>query len=314
MRIVRLLVFASALVPMAQALGETPVDDIRYCDTKPEGLVELGGGMAGDWDGAGLNAATVFWHIDGTTSDVGSGQRTAFITALQAWASVVQITFDEVPITNRNTSIDFNFLTLDHSATEPQEAGDPDCPFDGPSGVLAHAGFPPGVNSACVNPMANSWAGNVHFDEAETWEQDNASGVGPFSLTLIACHEIGHSIGCIHDNSGGGDVMRPSFSSNDGFLGLSADDIANVRTGYAAGVGQVRTLETLGVWVDAATLLVERGTQANPFDTVIEGVNGVPPFTTSVTVHIQAGNYPENITISKALILQADGGTVTIGS
>ena len=87
-----------------------------------------------------------------------------------------------------------------------------------------------------------------------------------------------------------------------------------MRTGYATGVGQVRTLETLGVWVDTATVFAELGTQVQPFDTVIEGVNGVPPFTTTVTVHVEAGNYPENITISKALILQADGGTVTIGS
>lgn len=268
--------------------------------------------MAGDgWDGTGEGAVTVFWHVDGTTPDFGAGQRTALINGMQAWANVVQITFQEVAVPNASVSVDWDFLVGDHSATEPQEAGDPQCPFDGAGGVLAHAGFPPGVNSTCINPMPESFAGNVHFDEAEGWEQDNASGAGPFSVTLTACHEVGHGIGLTH--SGGADVMRPSQNSTDGFVGLTANDVANIQAGYAAGAGAVITLNATGVWVDGAFGGTELGIPGQPVNTVNEGVAGVPPFTTGVAVHIQAGSYPETVTINRNMILQGENGVVTIG-
>jgi hypothetical protein len=263
-----------------------------------------GGGMAGNgWDGSGQNSATVFWHVEGTTPDFGAAQRTALINAMNAWAGVVQITFQELPIANANQSIDFNFLTGNHSASEPQEAGDADCPFDGAGGVLAHAGFPVGVNSTCPGILAETFAGNVHFDEAEAWEQDTG-GAAAFSLTLIACHEIGHAIGLVHATAGWTDVMRPSFSPNDGFVGLNANDIANARIGYAMGAGQVRTLNDSGVWVNKAFVGTERGTQAAPFNTVTEGVK---------VVHIQSGTYNEAMTISRNMELRAENGSVTIG-
>lgn len=272
-----------------------------------------GGGLLADWDGPGQNATTLYWHVEGSSPDFSAGQRAALIAALQAWADAAEIAFIEVPVPNLNRAIDYDFLVGDHGATEPAEAGDPDCPFAGPGGVLAHAGFPPGANSTCVNPMGESFAGNVHFDEAETWEQDTGSATA-FSLTLIACHEVGHAIGLVHDNSGGGDVMRPTFSAADGFLGLSDDDIANLQGGYSSDPGFVITLNETGVWVDSDAVAPEYGTSVRPFDTVAEGANGVPPLSTDIVVHIDAGSYPGAVTITQNMILQAENGVVTIGN
>lgn len=272
-----------------------------------------GGGMAGNgWDGAGLNSTTVFWHQENETSDLPAEDiRQAYITAMSAWAGVVRITFEEVPVANLNRSVDWAFATGNHCALEPNECGDPDCPFDGPSGVLAHAGFPPGVNSTCVNPMAETHSGNVHFDDAETFELDNAAGAGPFSLTAIACHEVGHGIGLTHSSAP--DIMKPSFSSNESFPGLSANDIANVRAGYAAGAGSVITLEDLGVWVNDAWTLSELGTVTFPFNTVIEGVAGVPRGNSGVTLHCTPGTYATPGLINKRMFIVPNGsGSIVI--
>ena len=52
-------------------------------------------------------------------------------------------------------------------------------PFDGPSGILAHAFFP-------------GYGGDIHFDEDETWTHRTYTGV---NLMQVAVHEIGHSLG-----------------------------------------------------------------------------------------------------------------------
>lgn len=290
----------------------TGVTRYGYCPTEPAEITTMP--MTGDgWDGPGQNAITITWHVDGTTSDFGDLQRTAIIDALEAWAGVVRITFRESAITNETIGIDLNFATGNHSAIEPQEAGDSDCPFDGVGGTIAHAGYPPGVNSLCINPMAETFAGNVHFDDAETWELDDTVSVDTrMSLTLVACHEIGHALGLTHSTVAGA-VMRASVTSNDAFVGLQPDDITNIQAGYAAGTGDVITLNDTGVWVDRNWGGFERGTPTQPFNTVTEGASGVPPASSDIVVHIQAGNYPETLTITQNMILRAENGVVTIG-
>jgi hypothetical protein len=265
------------------------------------------------WDGVGRNATTIYWHLEGVTSDMGAEQRAALIDAMQAWANVVQITFQELPVANHDHSIDFNFLVGDHSVSEPQEGGDSDCPFDGPGGVLAHAAFPPGVGSQCGGILWESFAGNVHFDEAELWERDRGNA-SAYSLTLVACHEIGHALGLLHsDPSCTTDVMKPSTNPGEGFNGLSGNDIANIRGEYAAGAGRVVTLNETGVWVDRRNGGTEKGTKGEPFNTVAEGANGVPPLSSGVVVYIQAGGYPGAISITRDMVLRAENGEVTIG-
>jgi hypothetical protein len=89
--------------------------------------------------------------------------------------------------------------------------GDGD-PFDGAGNVLAHALFP---------PLASGFlAGDVHFDEDETWTKD--------FLMKVALHEIGHSLGLAHSNDPQA-VMYPFFT---GRSTLSPDDKAAIRTLY----------------------------------------------------------------------------------
>lgn len=286
--------FAFQGTSTAQIVG-TSQGDYRFCDTEPfevppspEGAA--GGGMLGNgWDGPGQNPITVFWYVEGITADIDGPQRTAMINAMQAWAGVVRITFVEIAVPNLDKSIDMNFLTDDHAGSEPQESGDPDCPFDGGGGVLAHAGFPPGVSSQCSGNMRETFAGNVHFDDAELWAQDAGPG---YSLTHIAAHEIGHAIGLKHSN-GSTDVMRATVSVAQAFAGLSSNDITNIRSGYATGTGAVVSLEDSGVWVDLNFFGLEYGIPGAPVNTVLEGVNGVPPFTSGVEVQIAPGHYAE---------------------
>jgi hypothetical protein len=315
-----LIMLATAARLSAQGVLQ-PGPGVFRCPTEPtpgEAIFQAagascGGGMSGPgWDGLGQNATTLFWHVEGQTGDLKAGQRAALIRAMQAWAGAAQITFQELPVANANRSIDFNFLTGEHSSVEDQEAGDPECAFDGPGGTLAHAAFPPGGLSTCGGVILESFAGNVHFDDAELWEEDDGSAAA-MSLSNTACHEIGHALGLVHSKDGCNDVMRPTASFTDVFMNPTANDVANLRLGYAAGSGSVITLNETGVWVNRSFIGVKMGTQGAPFNSISEGVAGVPPHSAGVTVHIQSGSYGEALTISQNMILRTENGAVTIG-
>ena len=79
--------------------------------------------------------------------------RQAIHQAFSTWAGWTRLTFREGPVATAQIII--RFVTGDH--------GD-GFPFDGGSGVLAHAFFP-GTPPAAPTPIQ----GDTHFDEAETW-------------------------------------------------------------------------------------------------------------------------------------------------
>ena len=85
-------------------------------------------------------------------------------------------------------------------------------------------------------------------------------------------------------------------------------------TGYASGTGSVITLESLGVWVNNAFAGTELGTFSNPFNTVSEGVAGVPPGSTTVTLHLRGGNYSGGITITQPMFVQVESGPAYLGA
>lgn len=65
------------------------------------------------------------------------------------------------------------------------------------------------------------------------------------------------------------------------------------------------------IFVDAANTNAEDGSQAYPYNTVAEGVEGLSP---GGVLTVAAGNYDETMSISKAMTIQASGGTVRIGA
>ncbi len=97
--------------------------------------------------------------------------------------------------------------------------------FDGPFGTLAHAFFPP-PNGAL--------AGDIHFDDGETWTpQFLFGGPQPVDLQTVALHEIGHSLGLEHSTVPGA-IMGPFYFSSQRNLGQ--DDIDGIRSIYGAAI------------------------------------------------------------------------------
>ncbi len=302
------------------ALGAAGVMDAESAPPAPlacpgEWLARIdpsrGFGMIGDgWDGPGQNATTVFFHVENFAPTRGSRQREQLIEMFEAWAEHVQVHFVEIPIKNQPRSIDFLWAEGDHCALEQDECGQPGCVFN-EEGPLGHAAYPPGVETICGGISMGSRAGNIHLN-IDPPIQTNPENAG-YSFRLVVAHMIGHALG-LQDNPNPGDhnVMGP-IEWNENFLLISAADAAQIQDGYAAGQGSVTTLETLGVWVNSAWTGQELGTPGSPFDTLAEGVAGVPPYGDGVTVHVQAGLYPESLVISTPCIIQSEFGAAYIG-
>jgi peptidoglycan hydrolase-like protein with peptidoglycan-binding domain len=141
--------------------------------------------------------------------------RTAISRAFSQWSAVTPLTFTEVPVSS-NPDILIRCVAGNH--------GDGNN-FDGPSGVLAHAYYPP--------PGGGTLAGDTHFDEAEKWTVNlPPSGI---DLESVALHEFGHALGLAHSSVAGA-VMAPYYTG--AHRALESDDIAGIRSLYGSqGVG-----------------------------------------------------------------------------
>lgn len=148
------------------------------------------------------------------SADIPQAQcRQAIHQAFSTWAGWTRLTFREGPIGSAHIII--RFVSGDHGDGNP---------FDGSSGVLAHAYFPP-VPPSLPTPIQ----GDTHFDEAETWTIAVPPGAGQFDLTTVAIHEFGHALGLNHSPVVGS-VMEAFYGGPRRVL--HSDDVSGITSIY----------------------------------------------------------------------------------
>jgi len=169
------------------------------------------------WDGPGLGSAALKYFFMNYTPDVSQATtRGSVIGSMQKWAAVAALTFTEATAQGQPFSIDIGFYSGDHGDGSP---------FDGPFGVLAHAFFPNDINPEPI-------AGDLHFDEDETWRVGAGTGI---DMDWVALHELGHSLGLGHSAETNA-VMYPFYTGSRPAT-LDADDIAGIRALYGLPAG-----------------------------------------------------------------------------
>ena len=130
--------------------------------------------------------------------------------ALQMWSNVSQLSFTRVTAPDVSADIIINFVTGFHGDGHPT---------DGPGKELAHAFFP--LNNTGL-------AGDVHFDDEDTFAVNGGNGV---DLLWLAVHELGHSLGLDHAYRSDS-VMFPYYVRYQPYLQLHSDDINGIQRLY----------------------------------------------------------------------------------
>lgn len=158
------------------------------------------------------NKSNVTYNFSNFTGDLTQQVIIANIRrAFQAWSAVCFLTFTEVSGTG---DIAIAFVTGNHG-DGAQNA------FDGPGNVLAHGFYPP--------PNGGAIAGDLHFDDAETWTTNNPPT--GFDFLSVAIHEIGHTLGLDHS----ADANAIMFAFYSGIKqNLATDDINGIRSIYGS--------------------------------------------------------------------------------
>jgi immune inhibitor A len=111
--------------------------------------------------------------------------------------------------------------------------------------------------------------------------------------------------------SGNQTSFTSATSPNSNFytFGSSGVAITNISAGCAT--TKTATLFSIRIFVDKNNAGTEDGTAANPYNTVLEGINNAP---SGSTVGIRAGSYSGAVTnVNKNVSLHALGGAATIG-
>lgn len=171
------------------------------------------------WDGPGLGSASLTYYIGEIPSEIDEAQfRSGIEDALNVWASVADVTFEETNSPRRRDSIDITFGSI-----------------DGAGGTLAQAYLPDDVTFGRL-------AGDIEFDSDESWEFGNARRGAATDIVLVAIHELGHSLGLEHTDNPAS-IMFPSVSPNATFQGLHQSDIDAILSLYAE--SQIEMVEAI---------------------------------------------------------------------
>ena len=231
-------------------------DHLPHTSSSSSGLAEYVA-AGGKW----LGGRVTYSFVNDSPDLVVSRERGIIGQAFGLWSNMAKLYPSEVAAGDACTG---NIRIL----WGPGEHGD-GFAFDGPGGVLAHAFYPPPVNSTCI-------AGDMHFDEAELWTSPTSGG-GGIDLCTVAAHEIGHAIGLKHSLDPNA-LMAPFYTGRR--CHLSFDDIAGVIALYGArltndiiiqiempstvppGAGSFRLLEN-------STTVKLRNAQTGTFHTVV---------------------------------------------
>jgi len=182
--------------------------------------------------GLGIDGSGNSVHLD---DFMPTGYKAEIDAAFAAWSNVADIKFVEVA----DSGTAFNAAG---ATGDIRIAGHV---FDGVSGVLAHAYLP--------QVGAPSYAGDIHFDIAENWTVNGLDGSNStIDIFWVALHEIGHSIGLLHDTNAGS-VMSQFYNEN--ISELQANDIAGAQFIY----GPVPEPGAIALWGLGALGLVFAG-------------------------------------------------------
>ena len=191
------------------ATGVLDDDTVALMGHKRCGCPDLGEYVAqgNKWNSNALRYGFVEFSPDLSQAQI----RAAIHTALGYWAAVTPLSFSEVA-NAANPEIRIRFVSGDHGDGSP---------FDGQSGVLAHAYYPP--------PNGGDIAGDTHFDEAENWSV-NLPPAG-IDLYTVAAHEFGHALGLAHSTVNQA-LMYPYYGGPHRYL--HQDDIDGIQAIYGA--------------------------------------------------------------------------------
>ncbi|WP_138431997.1 M10 family metallopeptidase domain-containing protein [Fodinibius saliphilus] len=177
---------------------------VRY-DDLPDGADYVAEGRK--WNHKNLT----YYFSNGTGDISGNQEQQAIADATDLWEEVSGLTFREVSSASQ-VDIIIKWATGSH--------GDGSA-FDGRGGVLAHAFYP---------PPNGTYAGDSHFDDAETWTlSERSSSSQPMDLTTVAAHELGHSLGLGHSQVQGS-LMYAYYDGSHRYL--SQDDIDGIQNLY----------------------------------------------------------------------------------